>query len=314
MATAEKSRTKASGPSDEAKAGSRAAGSKKAGSGGRAAKPKGRRARVEAKQKARAAKLRARAGSRWRVHYDVDGPRVRLGMAWFVGAVVAFTVGIVGIVLYFGVAFGAAGSHCLRTWRAAGRDVDPTVALGSVAVVVTLAAFGPKLMGLGVLALAGFAVAVSIVGGDDESPGVSMGNVGLILQCALPAAVAGGCVVLLADREIWSAIALVLLVSAYESGDYLVGSGAANNVEGPLAGAAGVLVVSMAVAAGGFPPFGVGEAMLFGLLVAPLAFGGQYLATAMLPHSRAFAPALRRVDSLLLAAPIWYFGIDAFVS
>ena len=305
MATAEKSRTKSSGPPTK-----KTGGAKKA-----APKPKGRRARAEAKQKARTAKLRARAGSRWRIHYDIDGPRVRLGIAWFVGAVIAFTVGLVGIVLYFGVAFGAAGSHCLRTWRAAGRDVDPTVALGSVAVVVTLAAFGPKLMGLGVLALAGFAVAVSLGGRDDEdTPTVSMANVGLVLQSALPPAVAGGCVILLADREVWSAIALVLLVSAYESGDYLVGSGAANSVEGPLAGAAGVLVVSMAVAAGGFPPFDVGEALLFGLLVAPLALGGQYLATAMLPHSRAFAPALRRVDSLLLAAPVWYFGIDTFVS
>lgn len=305
MATAEKSRPKTA----------KKAAAKKVAAEKSAAKPKGRRARVQAKQKARADKLHARSGSRWRVHYDIDGPRVRLGVAWFVGAVVAFIVGLVGIVLYFGVAFGAAGSHCLRTWRAAGRDVDPTVALGSVAVVVTLAAFGPKLMGLGVLALAGLAIAVSLGGGADEgSPSVSMGNVGLILQCALPPAVAGGCLVLLADREIWSAIALVFIASAYESGDYLIGSGAANNVEGPLAGAAGVLVVSMAVAAGGFPPFGVGEAMAFGLLVAPLALGGQYLATAMLPHSRAFAPALRRVDSLLLAAPLWYFGIGAFVS
>lgn len=239
---------------------------------------------------------------------------MRLGILWFVGAIAAFSVGIVGVVVYFAVAFAAAASHTLRTWRARGRDVDPTIALASTTVVVVLAAFGPRLMGLGVLALAGVAIAVSLeAGADDAGPRVSMANVGTILQCTLPVAVAGGSVVLLAEREIWAAIAIVFLVSAYEAGDYLVGSGAANNIEGPLAGAAAVLVMSMAVAAGGFPPFDVGEAMIFGLLVAPLALAGQYLATAMLPHSRAFAPALRRVDSLLLAAPLWYFGIDAFV-
>lgn len=313
MATAEKTRAR-----PKAGKGKRSGGS----NGGRTSsakrkqkdKPKGRRARAEARAKERRAKLRARSGSRWRVHYDIDGPRVRLGVAWFVGAIVAFALGLVGIVLYFGVAFGAAASHTLRTWRARGNDVDPMIALGSTAVVVVLAAFGPQLMGLGVIAAAGLAIAASLETGDEESgPRVAMGKVGLILQCTLPPAVAGGAVVLLADREIWSAIAIVLLASAYESGDYLIGSGAANNVEGPVAGAAAVLVMSMAIAAGGFPPFDVGEAMLFGLAVAPLAFAGQYLATAMLPHSRAFAPALRRVDSLLLSAPIWYFAIGAVI-
>ena len=105
----------------------------------------------------------------------------------------------------------------------------------------------------------------------------------------------------------------MLLASAYETGDYLIGSGSANAAEGPLAGAAAVLVMALAVAALGVPPFDVGQAMAFGLAVAPLAFAGQILASAMLPHSRAFAPALRRVDSLLLAAPLWYLGVDLFV-
>lgn len=259
--------------------------------------------RSERKQQARMAKLQARSGSRWRVHYDIEGPRVRLGLAWFAGALVAFVAGLVGVVVYFGVAFAAASSHCLRTWRARGADVDPTVALGATAGAVALSAFGPRLLGVGILALVGVACAVSL---SRDGSGLSMANVGLVLQCTLPTALAGGCLVLLADREVWSAIALVLLVSAYETGDFIVGSGSANSIEGPLAGGAAVLVMSLVVAAAGFPPFGVGEALGFGVLVAPLALAGQYLATAMLPHSRAFAPALRRVDSYLLAAPVWY--------
>lgn len=281
------------------------------------AAPKGLRARREAKQKEkqkeRNKKLRARAGSRWRIHYDIEGPRVRLGILWFVSAMVALSLGMIGIVPFFGVAFAAAASHALRTWRARKYDVDPTYALLGTAAVVTLAAFGADLMGLGVIALAGLALAVTRRSDRDDSSGLSVGNAGMVLQCALPAAVAGGCVVLLADREVWLVVALVLLASAYETGDFLIGSGAGNNVEGPLAGLAAVLVMSMVVAAGGFPPFGVAEAMGFGLAVAPLALAGQYLATAMLPHARAFAPALRRVDSLLLAAPAWYLGVNVFV-
>ena len=266
-------------------------------------------ARRAARQKARLAKMRARSGSRWRVHYDIDGPRVRLGLLWFVGAMVALAVGLVAVTAYFGVAFAAAAAHTVRTWRARGQALDPRVALGCTAVVVLCAAFGPQAMGLGLLVATG--VVVVLAGGRDLPRAVA--GAGTMLQAFLPTAVAGGCVVLLADREVWAVIALVLLTSAYETGDYLIGSGAANAVEGPVAGAAAVLVMSLVVAAAGVPPFDVGEAMLLGVLVAPLAFAGQMLGSAMLPHARAFAPALRRVDSLLVAAPFWYLGVTRIV-
>jgi hypothetical protein len=180
-----------------------------------------------------------------------------------------------------------------------------------VAVVIAGAAVHPRLMGVGVLLLA-----VAAVGLAAQEVGVGPGalaRASLVLQTALPTAVAGGCLVLLADVEPWAALALVLLTSAYETGDYLIGSGALNAVEGPLAGGVAVLVVTLAVAALGFPPFGLGQAVVFGLLVGPGAFAGQILASAILPHSRAFAPALRRVDSLLIVAPLWYVGVDLLV-
>ena len=273
------------------------------------ARATGRGARSAARQKARLAKMRARSGSRWRVHYDIDGPRVRLGLLWFVGAMVALAVGLVAVTAYFGVAFAAAAAHTVRTWRARGQALDPRVALGCTAFVVGCAAFGPPAMGLALLVATGVVVVLS--GGGGVSRAVA--GAGTMLQSFLPTAVAGGCVVLLADREVWAVIALVLLTSAYETGDYLIGSGAANAVEGPVAGAAAVLVMSLVVAAAGVPPFDVGEAMLLGVLVAPLAFAGQMLGSAMLPHSRAFAPALRRVDSLLVAAPFWYLGVTRIV-
>jgi hypothetical protein len=263
-----------------------------------------------ARRKAQLAKMRARSGNRWRVHYDIEGPRVRLGLLWFVGAMVALALGVVGVAVYFGLAFAAAAAHTARTWRARGLPAEPRVALVGVVVVVAAAAIGPQAMGIALLLVTAATVVWATVG---PSPIGPMAGTGAILQAALPTAVAGGCLVLLADREVWAVIALVLLASAYETGDFLIGSGSANAVEGPVAGAAAVLVMSLVVAAAGVPPFGVGEAMVLGVAVAPLAFLGQLLASAMLPHSRAFAPALRRVDSLLLAAPIWYVAVTRAV-
>ena len=268
--------------------------------------------RAEARRREQVRKLRARSGNRYLVHYDIDGPRVRLGLAWFVGAIAALALGTVATALYFGLAFAAAASHALRTWRARGAPVDPRVALVTTALTVVAAAVHPRAMGIAVLVLAVAAVAVAAKDAAGDL-GAAFARASLILQTALPAAVAGGCFVLLVELELWAAISLLLLVSAYETGDFLIGSGSANAFEGPLAGGVAVLVVTLVVAALGFPPFGVGEAFAFGLLVAPGAFAGQLLASVMLPHARALAPALRRVDSLLLTAPLWYLGIDALI-
>ncbi len=269
--------------------------------------------RAEAKRREQSRKLKARSGHRYLVHYDIDGPRVRLGLLWFAGAIVALALGTVATALWFGVAFAAAGSHTLRTWRARGAQVDPRVALGGVALVIVGAAVHPRAMGVAVLLLAAGSVALAARQLGDGDMGQAVARASLVLQSALPPAVAGGCFVLLADLEVWAAVSLVLLVSAYETGDFLIGSGSTNAFEGPLAGSVAVLVVTLAIAALGFPPFGVGEAFAFGLLVAPGAFAGQMLASAVLPHARAFAPALRRVDSLLLTAPLWYLGLDVLV-
>jgi hypothetical protein len=45
--------------------------------------------------------------------------------------------------------------------------------------------------------------------------------------------------------------------------------------------------------------------MLFGILTALSCPLGQLLASALLPRGAAWAPALRRIDSYLLAAPLW---------
>lgn len=288
---------------------------KKAGGarGGRSGKPS-RAERAEVRRREQTRRLKARAGNRYLVHYDIEGPRVRLGILWFAGSMVALALGTVATALWFGVTFAAAGAHTLRTWRARGAPVDPRAPLLAVAGVVAGAAVHPRAMGVALLLAVAVVLALVFRDLDDAEPAQVLGRASLVLQAAVPPAVAGGCLVLLADLEIWAAISLLLLTSAYEAGDFLIGSGSANAFEGPLAGGVAVVVVTLVIAALGVPPFDVGEAFAFGLLVAPGAFAGQLLASVLLPHARAFAPALRRVDSLLLVAPLWYAGIDLLVA
>lgn len=256
-------------------------------------------------------KVQAKADNRWRRYYELDGPKVRLGVVWFVAQLVGVGAGGPGIALVMAVTCAAAAAHTLRTWRVQGRDTDPTTALVATAVVVTAALFGPRVMGVAMLLLVagGLGLVVQQSGGDITPPAV-LAKAGLWLQSSLAPALAGGCMVLLVEREPFAAMALIVIVAAFDCGDYLIGSGSSNVVEGPVAGAAAVVVTTLAIASFGLLPFETTGAIVFGSLVAVLAPAGQYLATGMLPHSRSFAPALRRIDSLLLVAPLWYFGLN----
>ena len=112
-------------------------------------------------------------------------------------------------------------------------------------------------------------------------------------------------VVLTLRLEIGAAVTLVLLVAAYEVGDYLVGSGASSSIEGPIAGIVAMAAICAAIAVLRVPPFDGGAVFVFGGFAALLCPLGQVAASALLPRADAPAPALRRLDSLLLLGPAW---------
>jgi hypothetical protein len=177
---------------------------------------------------------------------------------------------------------------------------------GGIAVGACL---GPGGAGLAILVGTGAAVAVAFSDTKSRRPVVT--DAGWTIQCALPVGLAAMSMVLLTRLDQGSAFALLLLVSAYETGDYLIGSGARNPYEGPVAGIAGVTVVTFIVSTFGISAFDVSQAWMFGALVAGLAPLGQLFASALLPAAGAPAPGLRRLDSLLLAGPVWWLGISA---
>jgi hypothetical protein len=250
---------------------------------------------------------RSRRARRYAVPYDIDGPRVRLGIAWFFLAAAAIAIGPLPTALVYGGAAGVASAQTARCWRRR-RNRPNEVAAGVMAALMGIGAcFGAG--GAGVAVLAGVGVAYVVATTDVRSPHPAIVDAGWTLQCALPPGLVALSMVLLSRLDQGSAFALLLLASAYETGDFLVGSGARNPYEGPAAGASAIVVITFIISTLPISTLDFGEAWLFGGLMVLLAPLGQLLASALLPSAKAPASALRRLDSLLLAAPAWCYGI-----
>ena len=272
------------------------------------AEPTPKRAR-RAATPTKAATRRQRFRRRYAVVYDIEGPRVRLGVLWFVIAFVALVLGLLPAAVVYGSAAAVGAAQTARVWRRHTPPPHRIVAAATGGGLALAASFGPGVAGAAVLVATGAAVFVAATDAKSRAPVVSAA--GWTIQCGLPVGVAAMSMVLLARLDQGSAIALLLLVSAYETGDYLIGSGARNPYEGPVAGIAAVIVVTFIVSSVSISAFDVGQAWIFGAAVAVLAPLGQLLASAVLPTAGAPASGLRRLDSLLLAAPVWWLAVNA---
>jgi len=266
--------------------------------------PRGRRKHPPARQPRRHRR-------RYAVVYDIDGPLVRLGMLWFVVAAGSLAVGPLPAAVVYGGAAAIAAAQTARAWRrqedAPESHPNELVAAGLAGGMVLGACLGAG--GAGLALLAGVAVAVLVATADTASTNPTLTDAGWTIQCALLPGLAAMSVVLLTRLDQGSAIALLLLVSAYETGDYIVGSGAGNPFEGPVAGLAAVVVVTFIVSTLPISALDFTQSWVFGGIVAVLAPLGQLLASALLPAADSRASALRRLDSLLLTAPLWCFGV-----
>jgi molybdopterin converting factor small subunit len=243
--------------------------------------------------------------------YDTDGPRVRLGVLWAVVVVVALYVGPWAFAVVLAVVAGAAGSQTAAAWRRVGDRANPVVA-GLTALLLPLAA-ALGTASLGLAAIVAVLVALLFAGLDRGRRRTIWADGGLTLRCGYPVGLAAGALVVIRHIEIGAAVSLVLLVFAYDLGDFLVGTEAASPVEGPIAGIVAALVIAFALGVFAVPPFALSSALVFGGLAAALFPLGQLAATELLPATDARAPALRRLDSLILVAPLWMALLWRFV-
>ncbi len=250
-------------------------------------------------------------GRRYAVVYDTTGPKVTLGVLWFVASMASLALGWWSLTFLYALAAGFAAMEAAERWRELGVAADPWIAGMGAGAVAAAAAAGAGYMGGAILVVVVAAMArlaISPVGRDH-----TISAAGNTVGCAIPFGLAAGCVVLTLDLEIGAAVVLLLFVAAYEAGDHLIGSGASNSIEGPVTGIVTIAVVAMAVALLRIPPFDGVPAYTFAAFAAVGCPLGQLAGSAILPAADAHAPAVRRLDSLLILAPAWVWAVGVFM-
>ncbi len=242
-------------------------------------------------------------GRAWRLQAvpDINGPRVRLGLLWFVlaAAGLAFGAWTAALVLVPVAAVGAVQAGAAL--RKAGGRAQPLVAGGAAAAVVA-AGVAPTSRAVGLMVL--LAVVLSLISGLHVG-GFDLVSASSTVRAWLGVALAAVAPVVLARFEPALAVLALLLVCSYDAGDFLVGSAASTVVEGPLAGAVAVLAVgcgALALHPASLSNYRLWPAVLLTAMACPI---GQLVGSATLPSAGAFAPGLRRLDSLMLTGPVW---------
>lgn len=259
-----------------------------------------RRARLAA-ERGQVAAAGRRQHARLRVIADTSGARVPLGLLWFfVGAVALGVDPLLVAATFTGVAAVGAIQTGAALRKVGGRAM-PLVA-GAAVVLVGVAGVAPssRVVGLCILiALVGSLISALHIGGFD------LDAAGDTVRSWLGPALAAASLVVVDRVEPALGMLCFVLVCTYDAGDYLVGTASDNAIEGPLAGVVGVLAVGCAAAV--LHPGGLADHGLWPFVFAT-AIGcpaGQLAGSAMLPHATAFAPGLRRLDSLIVTGPLW---------
>ena len=248
------------------------------------------------------------------VVYDVNGPRVRLGCAWFALTILGLIGGRFAVgALYSAVAAFAALQTAL-VWRKAGARPH-RFAAGAGALAIGLAGtVSTPIVGIAILGFVGAALFLAYgAAASSRRPVNPIDIAGFTIRCALFPGFAAACVGITARYSLTGTVGLVLVVASYEVGDYLVGSGARNPYEGPVAGATAIVVVTFAITAIGLKPFVFPGSFALAALAAILCPAGQLMASLILPKVDAPASALRRIDSILLLSPAWALAVARLI-
>lgn len=241
-----------------------------------------------------------------------DGPHARLGILWFVAAVAACVVGSIAVAVVFAVIAAVAAIQTSKAWIHKGREVDWLVAAIGAALVTLAAQLGTALAGLAVLAMvvASFVAAALAPSRTDYV----LARAGRTLRSGVVVGITAASVVILARTDMGAMVVLLVLVSVYEIGDYLVGTGSGLPIEGPVAGIAAVLVLTFTEAVFQLGPFNSQAAWVFGGMVAVGAPLGAIVGSALAPGADTAGPALRRLDAWIIVAPAWCWMLWGYLN
>lgn len=236
-------------------------------------------------------------------------PLGRLGVLWVVVTVVAVAPGAGTAGVWFGLCAAVAGLQTARVWRA--RNECPLVVLaGALAAALPVSAiWGIRPM----TATVAVGVVLTLLARLFSITKAPARDVGLTLAIGVAIGVATAAVVLLRSVDVQATYLLLAYAAAYDASAYVVGTGAASAWEGPAAGVAMLIPVTMLSAVLLVPPFPEASPLLLGLIAAVLVPCGPLAGSALLGERDASAPVLRRLDSLLVLAPIWAWIAAAFL-
>lgn len=232
------------------------------------------------------------------VRPQVVGPHARLGVVWFAASLVALAAGVGAFAALLAACAGLAAVQAARSWRAHPRPAVPVAGAGAAALVLAAVA-GP----VAVAAAGALLVVLVAAGAVVAGPGRANPVVTLVVAGTIGTAAASP--VLLLHRGVVPVFVLLVYAAVHDASAYVVGTGARSAWEGPAAAAASMAAVTLGVAAVLVPPFRGATPWLLGGLAIVLAPVGPYVGSALLGRRDARVPALRRLDSLLVLAPVW---------
>lgn len=243
---------------------------------------------------------------RFGIPYDTQGPKVRLGVLWAVAVVAVLAPQALrpwGLAVLYGACAGWAAAQVIEAHRGTRTGADWSVAAFGGSALAVAATLGTQALGIGYLVLVVVALAAAVA--TPERGRLPIPRAALVVAAAGICGGAAASLVLLADYEIGALIILLVFVMVYDASDFIVGSGATNGIEGPLAGMLFIAAASGLFAVVHAPPFRGVDIWSFSVLAMVACPAGQILASALLPQADSHAPALRRLDSMLVVAPAW---------
>lgn len=236
-------------------------------------------------------------------------PHGRLGLAWAVVVTAATALGPGWLAAWMAVVAFVAASQTAMVWRARNERPLPAFAAATAAALPLAALSGVAAMNT-VVAVAVVATLVARMGAPTKAPSR---DVALTLVIGVAVGLAAASPVMLREINVHAPLFLLALAAIYDAGAYLVGTGASSAWEGPAAGVAATIPVTMFAAIVVVPPFGGAAPILLGALAAVLVPFGPVAGSALLGDATSHAPALRRLDSLLVLGPIWAWCAAAFL-
>lgn len=235
-------------------------------------------------------------------------PHGRLGLAWALGTAIVTVAGSGWLAIWLAATAAAAASQTALVWRARRERPLPGFAAAAAAALPLAAASGAPAINA-VMAVSLLAMLLARMAARTRAPAR---DVALTLLIAVPVGLAAVAPVLLREIGVEPALFLFGCAAAYDAGAYLVGTGASSSWEGPAAGIAALVPVTFLAAIA--LPGSFGQApFLLGALAALLAPLGPLAASALLGSADAPAPAMRRLDSLLVLGPLWGACFTALV-